>query len=255
MELDLLVCGALIALSWMTIGFFYYLARKNPAIIDLFWTLCVFFVSLFYFLSGNFTTSAGLAFSLVILWTLKLSILLIYKLRRDHVDRRYERLDKKWKERKTLKYFVFFLVQAVGAYILVLPLFFSSQALESSFRINTFGFTVSLIGFIGEGIADFQLQKFLSKKRKKVCDVGLWAYSRHPNYFFEWIFWIGIFLLALNSPFGWISLISPVFLLVTLLFFTGIPPNEEQALASKGRAYKKYQKRVSVFIPWFLKFD
>jgi steroid 5-alpha reductase family enzyme len=79
--------------------------------------------------------------------------------------------------------------------------------------------------------------------------VGLWHYSRHPNYFFEWLMWVSYFVFALGSPYGFIAIISPAIILYLLLKVTGIPTTEQQSLKSRPVAYKKYQETTSMFVP------
>ena len=100
-----------------------------------------------------------------------------------------------------------------------------------------------------------QLALFKAQPASKgrVCDFGLWKYSRHPNYFFEWLVWIAYFVFALGSPWAWVGLASPLLMLFFLTRMTGIPPAEARALASRGDAYRDYQRRTSAFIPWFPK--
>ena len=86
-----------------------------------------------------------------------------------------------------------------------------------------------------------------------MCDAGLWRYSRHPNYFFEWLIWVVFFVFALASPRGWVAVIGPASILYLLLRVTGIPLTEEQSLRSKGEAYRRYQRTTSPFVPWFPK--
>ena len=109
------------------------------------------------------------------------------------------------------------------------------------------------MAFAGEITADAQLSRFKSNpaNRGKLCDVGLWRYSRHPNYFFESVIWLAYALFALSSPWGWVGLASPALILYFLLKVTGIPATEAQALRTKGEAYRRYQETTSVFIPWF----
>ncbi len=109
-----------------------------------------------------------------------------------------------------------------------------------------------IVAFLGEIVADAQLAAF---KRNpacagKVCNAGLWRYSRHPNYFFEWLIWVAFFLYALGSPHGWAGFISPLLMLIFLTKVTGIPPAEAQSLKSRGDAYREYQRRTSAFVPW-----
>ena len=80
-------------------------------------------------------------------------------------------------------------------------------------------------------------------------DRGLWRYSRHPNYFFEWLVWIAYAMFALASPWGWISLACPAVMLYFLLRVTGIPATEAQALKSRGDDYREYQRTTSAFVP------
>ena len=113
------------------------------------------------------------------------------------------------------------------------------------------GAVVTLIGLIGETIADQQMSAFKSEDtdRKSVCKKGLWKYSRHPNYFFESVIWIGFFIFAAGSPWGWTTIYAPAIITFLLLKVTGIPPTEASAVKSKGDAYREYQRTTSPFIP------
>jgi steroid 5-alpha reductase family enzyme len=110
-----------------------------------------------------------------------------------------------------------------------------------------------VVAFLGEMTADWQLARFKRnpKNKGKVCNVGLWRYSRHPNYFFEWLIWVSFALVASSARYGYWGFLSPALILYFLLRVSGIPATEEQALRSKGDAYRKYQKATSPFIPWF----
>jgi steroid 5-alpha reductase family enzyme len=117
------------------------------------------------------------------------------------------------------------------------------------------GVLLWLVAIGGESIADMQLALFKSHPAAKgrVCDIGLWKYSRHPNYFFEWLVWIAYFVFALGSPWSWVGLASPLLMLYFLTCVTGIPPAEARSLATRGDAYRAYQRRTSPFIPWIPK--
>jgi steroid 5-alpha reductase family enzyme len=110
-----------------------------------------------------------------------------------------------------------------------------------------------VLGVLGEATADAQLQVFkkIASNKGRVCDVGLWRYSRHPNYFFEWIIWCGYGLFAVTTPWGLSGLIAPALMFLLLYFVSGIPLNEAQSLKSKGALYVEYQKRTSKFFPWW----
>jgi steroid 5-alpha reductase family enzyme len=111
------------------------------------------------------------------------------------------------------------------------------------------------LAMAGEGTADAQLNRFKSDSSNKgrTCQVGLWRYSRHPNYFFEWLIWMAFALFALASPGGWCGLLSPVLILYFVLRVTGIPATEAQAIRTRGEEYRRYQQTTSAFVPWFRK--
>ena len=113
----------------------------------------------------------------------------------------------------------------------------------------------SVIGLAGESIADSQLKTFINEPKNHglVCDNGLWRYSRHPNYFFEWVIWCGFGIMGLAVSTGLFSILIPFVMLVLLLFVTGVPPAEASSLRSKGHLYQDYQARTNRFVPWFNK--
>ena len=113
-----------------------------------------------------------------------------------------------------------------------------------------------IAAFFGESIADHQLTRFRSdpSNKDKVCDTGLWKYSRHPNYFFEWLMWIVWLLMASGSSTWWVSGAAALAMFILITKITGIPYVEDQSIRSRGDLYRDYQQRTSSFIPWFPKF-
>jgi len=168
---------------------------------------------------------------------------------------RYQQLRKDWGGRGNLnlKFLGFFEFQAVLNAFLTLPLLIVSFNRTPQFQpLEIAGIALFIIAIIGESVADAQLAAFKRNPANKggVCDVGLWHYSRHPNYFFEWVIWIAYAIVALASPHGWIALAMPVLMLHFLINVTGLKTTEEQALRTKGERYRRYQARTSGFIPW-----
>jgi steroid 5-alpha reductase family enzyme len=112
---------------------------------------------------------------------------------------------------------------------------------------------VLLAAIAGEALADGQMQRFKANpaNRGKVADTGLWGWSRHPNYFFEWLGWLAYPAIALDPsrPVTWLSLVAPAVMYLLLTRVSGVPPLEEAQLRSKGDAYRAYQARVSAFFP------
>ena len=106
----------------------------------------------------------------------------------------------------------------------------------------------------GEAVSDRQLARFAATPRNagRVCDLGLWAWSRHPNYFFEFAGWCAWPLFAFNPDWQWcwLALLAPALMYWLLVYVSGIPPLEKLMLASRGAAYRDYQNRTSPFMPW-----
>ena len=171
-------------------------------------------------------------------------------------DPRYAALRKQFPKRTWLMFFGFFQLQGLLIGLLSLPI--ALACANPSPGVGFFeiaGVLLWLVAIGGEAIADMQLALFKAQPAAKgrVCDFGLWKYSRHPNYFFEWLVWIAYFVFALGSPWAWVGLASPLLMLFFLTRMTGIPPAEGRSLASRGDAYRDYQRRTSAFIPWFPK--
>lgn len=113
------------------------------------------------------------------------------------------------------------------------------------------GVAIWVLALGGESLADRQLARFRRDpaNRGGVCQQGLWRYSRHPNYFFEWLHWWAYVAMGLAGPFGWVTLAGPAVMLFFLLKVTGVPPTEARALESRGEAYRAYQRTTNAFFP------
>jgi len=167
---------------------------------------------------------------------------------------RYAELRQRWGPRASSRFFVFFQAQAALAGVLstafVVP--FVAMPWDGG-GVRALGAAIAVAGIAGESIADAQLARWKRDPahRGQVCDAGLWAYSRHPNYFFEWSVWVGyaVYGLAFAGSGGWIALAGQALILGTILKVTGIPATEAQALRSKGDRYRRYQQTTSAFIP------
>lgn len=147
----------------------------------------------------------------------------------------------------------FFMLQAALNVFLSLPLLVAClNPAPGIGMLEWLGVAIWALGLAGETLADRQLARFKADpgNRGRVCAAGLWRYSRHPNYFFEWTIWVAYAAFALGSPpWGYAGLLTPALMLHLLLNVTGIRATEEQALRSKGEAYREYQRRTSAFVP------
>jgi steroid 5-alpha reductase family enzyme len=117
------------------------------------------------------------------------------------------------------------------------------------------GAAMLLGSLLGETVADRQLRAFAQDKanKGKVCDMGLWKWSRHPNYFFQFLGWVAYPVIAIDLsggyPWGWLALTGPAFIWYLLVHVSGIPPLEQHMLRSRGQAFRDYQARTSAFVP------
>ena len=192
------------------------------------------------------------------LWSVRLGSHLAFRIRRHHPkeDSRYVTLRSEYSPAVARGFFRFFQYQAVSVSLLSIP--FLMMARNETPGIDSREWIAAglfLFSFLMEALSDFQKDRFNQNpaNRGKNCDVGLWRYSRHPNYFFEIFIWLSFALLAIPSPGGWISIFCPALIVFLLLKVTGIPLSEAQSLKSRGEEFRAYQKRTSVLIPWFPK--
>ncbi len=152
--------------------------------------------------------------------------------------------------------FGFLQVQAVASGLLTLAMLAAARN-PAPFPAwsDVGGLALLAIAIAGEGLADAQLARWRADPANKggVCESGLWAWSRHPNYFFEWLGWLAYAVIAIGPagawPWGWIALLGPAFMFALLRFVSGVPPTEAAMAASRGPAFAAYQARVSPFFP------
>ncbi|MDI1249024.1 MAG: DUF1295 domain-containing protein [Lacunisphaera sp.] len=260
MNATLLILSALAGLC-AAFALCYVLARRidNYGIVDIAWSYAFSVLAVFYaaFASGWPMRKALIA-TLAGLWSLRLGTHLYRRVMGHHPveDGRYLQLRRDWVGNFAPKMFGFFQLQAGSVVLLGLPFFIIClNPAPQLHPLEIAGALLWLLAVGGEALADAQLAAFKRQpaSRGRVCDTGLWRYSRHPNYFFEWLVWVAFFVFALASPGGWIALIGPASILFLLLRVTGIPLTEEQSLRSKGDAYRRYQQTTSAFVPWFPK--
>ncbi len=183
--------------------------------------------------------------------------LVIARLGDGEEDKRYQELRERWraKSQEQTRFFVFFQAQALLAAILSLPILLAASDDGGLGVLAYAGAALWLVAAALERTADVQLTRFKDddSNRGQVMSEGLWRYSRHPNYFFQWLTWVAYALVALQAPYGWLGLSAPAIMLLLILFVTGVPPSEESSLRSRGDRYRRYQERTSVFVPWFPK--
>ena len=226
--------------------------RKKHDLIDIFWGLGFVISALASFLLGPRSPGALLITLTVLLWGLRLSIHLAARNLNKPEDFRYQAMRQKWPRRFELVMFLrIYLLQFVLNALIGFPVVYTNLEPAGQPGILLYlGLAVFLTGFLFEAIGDEQLRRFKSRPENKgrLMTEGLWAWTRHPNYFGEALLWWGICLMALGTgPGRWWLLFSPLIITLLLLFVSGVPMLEKKY---EGRAdWAAYKDRTSKFIP------
>jgi len=244
------VCG-LMLLLWLI-----HLPMRNAAIVDAGWAGALALLGVIYAaVGGGYPPRALLVASMALLWGLRLALYLLLTRVIGHPEEgRYVQLRREWGGNLPLKFLAFFQFQALLCILLSTPFLLAALNARPRLALQEYAaVALWLAAFLGELLADRQLHAFKANpaNRGRTCRAGLWRYSRHPNYFFEWLIWVAFALFAIGSPYGYLALVSPILILFFLFRVTGIPATEAQALRTKGEDYRQYQQTTSPFVPWF----
>jgi len=229
-----------------------YLGKAG--LVDVLWAAGVGILGVLFALAANgYPPRRILIGALAGAWSFRLSSYLLRRVLRMAEDGRYEELKRKWGPRAQTWLFAFFQVQALWAVLFAAPMLIAAtNQAEPLGWPDALAVLIWIAAVFGEQQADRQLAAFRNEPANagKVCRQGLWRYSRHPNYFFEWLHWWTYVLFGWNAPYGWLTLMGPALMLLFLFKVTGIPPTEANALRSRGDAYREYQRTTSAFFPW-----
>ena len=250
---------------YMTLAWILCIYLNNGSFVDLAWP------SGFLIMSLNFINNKG--------WYLRKIIIIIPLIlcairfvigwlvfRKHHIyeDSRWKLWRERWRNGNGIlgiksvpfNFFFFYHSQSLtNAFIISFPLILmTNNEYKSLYFLEIIGLLLWVSSFLLENIADSQLSKFKRKKTNGVLQEGLWKYSRHPNYFFEWMVWNSYVLMSLpsvNETWQYFYLILlPIVTYYFLVYFTGVPMAEESSLKKRGEIYSAYQKRTNMFFPW-----
>jgi steroid 5-alpha reductase family enzyme len=189
------------------------------------------------------------------LWSLRLAFHLARRVAQGPEDSRYALLRARWGDRFEGRFLGFLQLQAVAAFLLAVTIALAAHNPAQRMRpLDDIAAALLIVALAGAAIADQQLHRFRREGRHgAVCDAGLWGWSRHPNYFFEWLGWAAYPLVAIapggGYGWGWLALVGPVFMYGLLVHASGIPPLEEHMLRTRGADYSAYQRRTNAFWP------
>ena len=235
----------------MSLFWAWYRYTENPSVIDVGWASGLTTIGMFYLYTQPLT-SKKILFSLVLLiWGFRLGGYLWFtRIHRNIVDKRYTQLSEQWKISKPMGFLLNFQFQGLLVLIIALPWYFISQIPSDSYLsvIDYLMIAIALLSITAESIADYQLQSFKANHSGQVCDVGFWFYSRHPNYFFEWLTWCAFTGFAFTAHWGLLAWISPIALFLIMTKITA-PLTEQGSIKSRGELYISYQKITPLFFP------
>jgi steroid 5-alpha reductase family enzyme len=231
------------------------LIKKDASIVDVFWGLGFSMIAVVsYLVAGGYAARKILITAVTVVWGIRLASYILWRNWGSGEDFRYQAMRKragKWFPIMSL--FTVFGLQGLLMWIISLPIQIAELSPEPSRLtwLDWLGATVWLVGFLFESAGDLQLAWFKSDPRNegKVMDRGLWRYTRHPNYFGDAVLWWGMFLIALSTPLGWWTVISPLMMTGLLMKVSGVALLEKTLVKTKPE-YTDYIERTSAFFPW-----
>ncbi|HEU4459405.1 MAG TPA: DUF1295 domain-containing protein [Methylibium sp.] len=227
------------------------LVRRDVSLVDRVWSVCIAGAGFAYAAALPATgPRAGWMLGLVALWSLRLALYITVRNWGHGEDRRYQAIRARNQPGFAFKsLYLVFALQAVLAWIVSAPLLVGAASVEPWTGLDTAGAALAAFGIAFEAIADEQMRRFKADAANKgrVMDGGLWAWSRHPNYFGEFCVWWGMGLMALAAGGGW-SLVSPLLMSVLLLKVSGVSLLEKD-MSERRPAYRDYIARTSAFFP------
>jgi steroid 5-alpha reductase family enzyme len=252
--LIVVVAGLVIA---MTCAWVAEQRTGNAGWIDVSWTFGLAIVGvLAALLPGGLPARQGLVIAFVAVWALRLGLHIARRTCGITDDPRYAKLREGYGADATRQMLLLAQKQAVVSIPLAYAIYLAAHNPAPALRLQDWlGVLIMLIAIGGEALADAQLRGFARDpaNKGKICDIGLWATSRHPNYFFEWFGWLAYCVIAIDLTgaysWGFLSLAAPACMYWLLVYISGIPPLEEHMLESRGDAFRAYQRRTNAFFP------
>jgi steroid 5-alpha reductase family enzyme len=249
-----LLTTLLLTLAMMCVLWLVSLAMKNASIVDIFWGAGFAVIALATFaLSEGYWARKALITSLAAIWGLRLAGYIGWRNAGKGEDFRYQAMRKRHGERfNIVSLFTVFILQGVLMWVISLPLQFAQLSPEPARLtwLDFLGASLWAIGLSFEAVGDWQLAGFKADpaNKGKVMDRGLWAYTRHPNYFGDALLWWGFFVIAAATPHGWWTVISPLLMTTLLMKVSGVALLEKTLVKTRPE-YRDYARRTSAFFP------
>lgn len=243
---------ALVVFAFMVLAFIVALLIKDNSIVDFFWGPGFIIVTTFSLsMAPDIDIRKLIVFILVLIWGLRLSIYIFQRNRRKGEDFRYKHWRDTWKHFILRSFLQIFLLQGFFMYLISFPVWYINyHPGEVLTTFDSIGLILFGIGFLFESVGDMQLAFYKQdpKNKGKLITTGLWKYTRHPNYFGEVLIWWGIWFYAIGVQGGWITVVSPIIITLTLRFVSGVPMLEKKLKSYPGWA--DYARKTAPFVPF-----
>ena len=251
--LGILIAIWVVAALGMSAAFVYARGQRNMGYVDVFWALGMAIAAVMAAALADGDAVVRMLVALMGgLWGLRLFRFLWSRVRGEAEDGRYRAMREAIGD-GALPWFGFFQLQALVIALFAAPFVAAASAPGGLASPGVWiALVIWMVAVGGEWLADRQLHahRHDPAMRGRTCRRGLWGWSRHPNYFFEWLHWFAYVALAASGPLWWLALVGPVLMFAFLWRVSGIPWTEAQALRSRGDDYRRYQAEVSAFFPW-----
>ncbi len=245
--------GLFLVLSILTALWLLSLAVKDASIIDIFWGLGFVVLAWWYRNQLGATDTRSLVLCcMVTLWGLRLSLHLAARNLGKPEDYRYQEMRKEaGKNFWWVSFLRVFMLQGFLLWIIAAPLLIAQTMPTALTMLDWIGIILFIIGFGFETVGDWQLQHFKKNpdNKGKVLNTGLWAYTRHPNYFGDALLWWGFFCFCASTG-AWLYIFSPILMTFLLMKVSGVALLEKKLVESKPQ-YKAYLENTPAFFPKF----
>jgi steroid 5-alpha reductase family enzyme len=243
-----LFCAGAMALAWRIV-----ITSGRSGWADTFWSLTVGLAGVAAALwpLGELTARSWLVALIVAFWSGRLGLHIARRTLRGGDDPRYAELKRGWGDNYKPQLLAFLEIQAAVALVLAIAVMAAATNPAPLSWGDALGVIIAIAAIAGESTADDQLSRFARNpsNKGKVCDTGLWAWSRHPNYFFEFLYWVALVPIGIGHGWGLVALAAPIIMFVLLRYVSGVPPLEQHMLRSRGEAFTAYQQRAPAFFP------